>query len=279
MKFGLDANVAYPPLSVLYSIFLIFGCDFLGFYILKLFENSVGQIKNSWIRWQAPLTGALLLSVILYPLALFGFTPRVLMKNVAIFLSVLGFTNVCLFVKEGVKNSISISYYSNIFKSIQYNFSIEKVGNYKKGEKTFFLFEIIGLIKNKLNSISKNYVLNVFIILLIIGYAFLALCPVTNADSLDYHIGVAIEILNQGKIPVFSGWFHGRLAGSGEVLNALGLAIGAEQFGSLLQFCGLLSIYGILSFYSFTERFSENEGIWRKIIVIAFLSSPILVFW
>ncbi|EMG22137.1 PF07220 domain protein [Leptospira interrogans serovar Copenhageni str. LT2050] len=111
-----------------------------------------------------------------------------------------------------------------------------------------------------------------------IGYGFLALCPITNADSLDYHIGVAIEILNQGKMPVFSGWFHGRLAGSGEVLNALGLAIGAEQFGSLLQFCGLLSIYGILSFYSFAEKFSESDGVWRKIIIIAFLSSPVLVF-
>ncbi len=65
MKFGLDANVAYPPLSVLYSIFLIFGCDFLGFYILKLFESSLGKVKNTWIRWQAPLIGALLLSVIL----------------------------------------------------------------------------------------------------------------------------------------------------------------------------------------------------------------------
>ncbi|EKQ90135.1 DUF1420 family protein [Leptospira borgpetersenii] len=279
MKFGLDANVAYPPLSVVYSIFLIFGCDFLGFYILRLFENSLGQIKNSWIRWQAPLTGALLLSVVFYPLALFGLTPRFLMKCVAIFLSVLGFTNVCFFVKEGTKNLISISYYSNIFKNIHYHLSIEEIGNNKKGEKSFFLFKVIGLIKNKSNSINKNDVLNVFIMLLTIGYAFLALCPVTNADSLDYHIGVAIEILNQGKMPVFSGWFHGRLAGNGEVLNALGLAIGAEQFGSLLQFSGLLGIYGILAFYSFMEKGSVNDdSVWRKIIIIAFLSSPVLIF-
>lgn len=280
MKFGLDANVAYPPLSVLYSIFLIFGCDFLGFYILRLFENSLGQIKNSWIRWQAPIAGALLLSVIFYPLALFGLTPRFLMKCVAIFLSVLGFINVCFFVKEGTKNLISISYYSNIFKNIHYyHLSIEKIGNNKKCEKNFSLFKVIGLIKNKSNSIDKNNVLNVFIILLTIGYGFLALCPITNADSLDYHIGVAIEILNQGKMPAFFGWFHGRLAGNGEVLNALGLAIGAEQFGSLLQFSGLLGIYGILAFYSFMEKGSVNDdSVWRKIIIIAFLSSPVLVF-
>ncbi|AKP26347.1 conserved membrane hypothetical protein [Leptospira interrogans serovar Manilae] len=278
MKFGLDANVAYPPLSVLYSIFLIFGCDFLGFYILKLFESSIGKVKNTWIRWQAPLIGALLLSVILYPLALSALTPRFLMKSAAIFLSVLGCANICFFVKNGTKNLVSISYYSNIFKSIQYHSFFEKIGNDKKIKKSFSLFKLIGFIKNKFNLINKNDVLNVFIILLMIGYGFLALCPITNADSLDYHIGVAIEILNQGKMPVFSDWFHGRLAGSGEVLNALGLAIGAEQFGSLLQFCGLLSIYGILSFYSFAEKFSESDGVWRKIIIIAFLSSPVLVF-
>ncbi|TQE83102.1 DUF1420 family protein [Leptospira noguchii] len=278
MKFGLDANVAYPPLSVLYSIFLIFGCDFLGFYILKLFENSLGQIKNSWIRWQAPLTGALLFSIILYPLSLFGYTPRFLMKGTAIFLSVLGFINVFFFVKDGIKNLISIGYCSNIFKSFKNNSSIEKNGNNKKYVKGFFLFKAIDHFKNKLNSIEINYVLNGFIILLIIGYALLALCPITNADSLDYHIGVAIEILNQGKMPIFLGWFHGRLAGSGEVLNALGLAIGAEQFGSLLQFSGLLGIYGILSFYTFSKEISESNPTWRRILVISFLTSPVLVF-
>lgn len=61
MKFGLDANIAHPLLSAIYSIFLIFGCDFSGFYILKLFQGSLGQIKNTWIRWQAPIMGALLL--------------------------------------------------------------------------------------------------------------------------------------------------------------------------------------------------------------------------
>ncbi|EMS85324.1 DUF1420 family protein [Leptospira noguchii] len=278
MKFGLDANVAYPPLSVLYSIFLIFGCDLLGFYILKLFENSLGQIKNSWIRWQAPLTGALLFSIILYPLSLFGYTPRFLMRGTAIFLSALGFINVFFFVKEGIKNLISIGYCSNIFKSFKNNSSIEKNGNSKKYVKGFFLFKAIDHFKNKLNSIEINYVLNGFIILLIIGYALLALCPVTNADSLDYHIGVAIEILNQGKMPIFLGWFHGRLAGSGEVLNALGLAIGAEQFGSLLQFSGLLGIYGILSFYTFSKEISESNPTWRRILVISFLTSPVLVF-
>lgn len=98
MKFGLDANIAYPPLSVIYSVLLIFGCDLLGFYILKLFESSLGQIKNTWIRWQAPIMGALLLSIVLYPLALLGLTSRTFMKNAAFLFAALGLINVLDFL-------------------------------------------------------------------------------------------------------------------------------------------------------------------------------------
>ncbi|EKR74483.1 PF07220 family protein [Leptospira noguchii str. 2006001870] len=270
MKFGLDTNIAYPPLSVIYSILLIFGCDFLGFYILKLFENQLGKIKNTWRRWQAPLTGALLLSVFIYPLALFGFTPRPFMESVALLLVILGFFNVKSFIKK-IKSD------KNIFNNSKQNLDIQS--NLQQQKRLFFLFKEKYPLIDKFVLFDINKFLNLFIKLLLVAYGFLALCPITNADSLDYHIGVAIEILNQGKMPVFLGWFHGRLAGSGEVLNALGLAIGAEQFGSLLQFSGLLGIYGILAFYSFVEKGSLNDdSVWRKIIIIAFLSSPVLVF-
>ncbi|EMY23680.1 PF07220 domain protein [Leptospira interrogans serovar Australis str. 200703203] len=56
---------------------------------------------------------------------------------------------------------------------------------------------------DKFALIDINKFLNLFIKLLLVAYGLLALCPVTNADSLDYHIGVAIEILNQGKMPAF----------------------------------------------------------------------------
>ncbi|EMO34025.1 PF07220 family protein [Leptospira santarosai str. HAI821] len=276
MKFGLDANIAHPLLSAIYSIFLIFGCDFSGFYILKLFQGSLGQIKNTWIRWQAPIMGALLLSILLYPLALLGFTSRILMKNVALIFIALGFINLLVFLREGVKRIRSVYNTENILNVSKQKFDNHSDIQSKREHKTLILLfkDKYSFFRSKFGLIDGSKFLNRLIVCLIMGYGFLALCPVTNADSLDYHIGVAIEILNQGKMPVFSGWFHGRLAGSGEVLNALGLAIGAEQFGSVLQFCGLLGIYGILSFYSF----SENDGIWRKIVVVSFLSSPVLVF-
>ncbi|KAK2620015.1 DUF1420 family protein [Leptospira interrogans] len=276
MKFGLDANITYPPLSVIYSILLILGCDFLGFYILKLFENHLGEIKNTWRRWQAPLTGALLLSVSLYPLALFGFTSRLFMESVAFLLVILGLINLRGFIKKikSNKDILSISK-QNLDRSLNFNIQTDL----EQQKRPFFLFKEKYSFMDKFALIDINKFLNLFIKLLLVAYGLLALCPVTNADSLDYHIGVAIEILNQGKMPAFLGWFHGRLAGSGEVLNALGLAIGAEQFGSLLQFSGLLGIYGILAFYSFLEKDLANDGsVWREIIIIAFLSSPVLVF-
>nr|WP_268766528.1 DUF1420 family protein [Leptospira alstonii] len=121
MKFGLDANIAYPPLSVVYSILLIFGCDFLGFYALKLFEDSLGQIKNTWIRWQAPLVGILLLSILLYPLALSGFTSRTFMKSVAIVFVVFGFIDIFFFLRGSVTKVIFSNFYKKLFKKMEYS--------------------------------------------------------------------------------------------------------------------------------------------------------------
>ena len=87
---------------------------------------------------------------------------------------------------------------------------------------------------------------SVLIVALIVGYALLALAPVTSADSLDYHMGVPIQILNTGYMYGTPEWFHSRLSGNGEAIIALGLSVGAEQFGSLLQFIGLLTIVGLI---------------------------------
>lgn len=89
---------------------------------------------------------------------------------------------------------------------------------------------------------------------LLTGYFVLSLAPATDADSLDYHLGVALEVLKQGAFPFSPEWFHSRLAGSGEVLETIGLAVGAEQFGSLLQFSAVLCLYRLLT------NLRGNEG-------------------
>ena len=109
--------------------------------------------------------------------------------------------------------------------------------------------------------------------LLVIAYALLALGPVTEADALDYHIGVALDILNAGEFPAHPEWFHSRLAGSGEVLIAIGLAIGAEQFGSLLQLSG---VYAVLAVFVFPWQRDNSSARW---LALAMLSTPIFVAW
>lgn len=127
----------------------------------------------------------------------------------------------------------------------------------------------------------KGGVLNILFWLVVAGLGLLALGPVTEADSLDYHVGVALRILNDGAFPFAPEWFHSRLAGSGEVLIALGLAIGAEQFGSLLQYAGVLGIVGIfkygLSGNAPTPR--EPAEQWKAVIALAAVSSPVFLAW
>ncbi len=113
------------------------------------------------------------------------------------------------------------------------------------------------------------------------GYFLLSLAPITDADSLDYHVGVALEILNTGSLPAKPAWFHSRLAGAGEALIALGLAVGAEQFGALLQWMGLSSIVTLA--LTFRPAFSEkpqsaitNERGW---LLLLLLSTPVFVAW
>ena len=132
------------------------------------------------------------------------------------------------------------------------------------------IFNKIHKIKN--SSYNKNFAL---VILLILGYFLLSLLPITSADSLDYHSSTAIYIANYASYPKQLFDFHSRLAGSGELLIALGFLLGAEQFGSLTQFSGLLSILGLI-----IKRCKDKNYNGKHIIffVLIFLTIPILIF-
>ena len=128
----------------------------------------------------------------------------------------------------------------------------------------------------------SNLHLKLLLFLMMLGYALLSLSPITNADSLDYHIGVALHILNTGNMPATPEWFHSRVSGNGEVLNAIGFAAGAEQFGSLLQFVSLVSILGLIYHAGSNpseraNRIKEFDDRWRLLLTIAAASPPVLV--
>lgn len=67
-----------------------------------------------------------------------------------------------------------------------------------------------------------------------------SLAPPTDADSLDYHLGVPLDILRHHRAYPRPDWLDARLVGLGEALNMLGLAGGTDVFGASLQFSGLL---------------------------------------
>ena len=68
----------------------------------------------------------------------------------------------------------------------------------------------------------------------------IAAAPITHADSLAYHLTSASHILFEGKFNTEIIPFEDKVAGSGEIIIALGLSY--QQFGSLIQFSSLFSL-------------------------------------
>jgi hypothetical protein len=114
-------------------------------------------------------------------------------------------------------------------------------------------------------------------ILLLVTFGIVAASPVTSGDALIYHVGVATEILNTGEMPVFPQWALGRLGSSGELLIAVGLSVGAEQFGSLIEYCGLLAIYAAIGTAARSaKQIPESEEL--RFIRLCAISLPVYLF-
>jgi hypothetical protein len=75
----------------------------------------------------------------------------------------------------------------------------------------------------------------------VVGLGMAALGPPTDADSLDYHLGLALEWLRHGGAYPRLDWYPSRLAGISESLNMLGLATGTDSLGAGLQFGGMIA--------------------------------------
>ena len=103
MNFGLNANVLTPPFSALVSMLMIAGIDWLGLRLAHIF-NLLEPTAPAWHRWQAPILGAMLLSVLLYPLALAGVTPRWFFQTTGIFISAFGTAHLFLILRNFLCN-------------------------------------------------------------------------------------------------------------------------------------------------------------------------------
>ena len=133
------------------------------------------------------------------------------------------------------------------------------------------IYRICFVLKNEFNKEGFIFLLFAFILLL---YFLLGLAPLTSADVLDYHVGSALNILRFDKYMFYPEWFTSLQSGNGEILIALGLSVGSEQFGSLVQFSSIFTISGIIM------KFSDKKKIFNSkyFLILTILTCPILIF-
>ena len=94
-----------------------------------------------------------------------------------------------------------------------------------------------GLIKLRISN-NKPYLL---VLLFIFAYFLLSLMPISDPDSLDYHLTVPYLSLLNERFVIEKEWTTSQLAGAGEALSILGLSIDAYKLSSILQFVGFSS--------------------------------------
>lgn len=233
--YGLDANIAPAPWSAALSIVMVLGVSKSGSWLINRLSLQAAYESPLW-GYLAPTIGAGLLMVVCYPLALLGLFPRETARWAALTLVLLGGWQGLTWLHSSYRRPFLRPRWSTIAQAL----------------------------RNVRGS-------SLVIPLLVGGLGLLALAPITDADSLAYHVGVALGVLNTGAFPSAPEWFQSRLAGAGEVLIGLGLSIGAEQFGSLLQFLGLVGIIGILRHGGWSDQNRQIP------VLLVLLSCPVLI--
>jgi hypothetical protein len=131
-----------------------------------------------------------------------------------------------------------------------------------------FFYKILFIIKNKDYS-------HLLILIFLLLYFFFSLSPITSADSVSYHTTVAKDLIENGSFPVVAYDFGALLSGSGELLNAFAISIGASQFTSFIHFFGLISILSLVL------KFSKNNGVHlddQVFLILLVISCPVLIF-
>jgi hypothetical protein len=125
------------------------------------------------------------------------------------------------------------------------------------------------------NKIKFKYDLKVILIFAVIfSYFLISLGPITNADSLDYHIGVPLFILNHEFYPNYKFWMHLPTSGAGEIFYTIGLINHAEQLPGLTQISAILSIVGVI-----LKKIKSQKSYENHYLVLIFISCPVLIFF
>ena len=133
-------------------------------------------------------------------------------------------------------------------------------------------YEILNFFKKKLISNFKIKLL----LFIIVGYFIISLLPITDPDSLDYHLTVPYLSLLNGNFFIQKEWLTSQLSGAGEALSIFGLSIKAYKFSSILQFAGLFSIIFVILGINNTKKKIQEEI--KIIVCLCILCIPSFLF-
>jgi hypothetical protein len=128
------------------------------------------------------------------------------------------------------------------------------------------------LIKLRISN-NKPYLL---VLLLIFAYFLLSLMPISDPDSLDYHLTIPYVSLLNERFVIEKEWITSQLAGAGEALSILGLSIDAYKLSSILQFVGLAAIIILILSLKIKKKFFNLEN--KILICLCILCIPSFLF-
>lgn len=140
---------------------------------------------------------------------------------------------------------------------------------------TLGLFQLIYILKKINFSSIQKYLKDFYLLFLVFTCLILiSFSPATNADSLDYHYGIPIQILNLGFFPnpLDLTWFHGYFGGIIEPTIGLGLLLGSDSFGTSHQIFAICSISGTI--LGVKKKFEKNEI--ENILILIFAITPLI---
>ena len=114
------------------------------------------------------------------------------------------------------------------------------------------------------------------IYILLFLYFLLSTSPITDPDSLDYHITVPYYLLKFNNTFFSEYWLTSQLSGFGEAIFLYGLSIGAINFSQILQFFSLfLIVLLILNFDFKSIKIDKNK---KKYVCLSILLIPVFLF-
>jgi hypothetical protein len=199
----IEDYLAPPPLPALIALLMVLGLNFLGSRIVCLRHSKPIEPIEQAVGF---ILGAALVAAITHFLALAGWANLWVLRMIAWSCAALGVWELFRFNWKGLLQ---------LYHRLKFIFQ----------DQSFWGKAAITL-------------------LIITGVCLLlsALGPPTDADSLDYHLGVPLDILRHHGMLPRPDWLHARLTGLGESLNMLGLAGGTDILGAVLQFASLLAV-------------------------------------